>query len=269
MRNLVPIGRFSRLCRLTIPALRLYDELGLLKPAAVDPDTGYRYYSLAQAREAERIRVLRSMDMPLEEIRALLSERDPGAVRSRLERHGRELQARIATYQGAVAHLERLVSEETGAMDYSVETRETAAQPIASIRTRTSLVELPAFMGSAYGEIFQAIGQQGVRPAGPPFVMYHDPEFKEDDIDLEAGVPVSDPVEPTGRVVSSTLPAGTIACTLHLGPYEGIGAAYGAVTAWVQEHGREFAGPPREVYLVGVGQAEAAAYRTEVQFPVR
>jgi DNA-binding transcriptional MerR regulator len=64
MKNLVPIGRFSRLCRLTIPALRHYDELGLLRPAAVDVDTGYRYYSLVQAGEAERIRLLRSIEMP-------------------------------------------------------------------------------------------------------------------------------------------------------------------------------------------------------------
>ena len=41
------------------------------------------------------------------------------------------------------------------------------------------------------------------------------------------------------------------------------------MTAWVEEHGREFAGPPREVYLVGVGQAEPSGYRTEVQFPIR
>jgi effector-binding domain-containing protein len=269
MRNLVPIGRFSRLCRLTIPALRLYDELGLLKPASIDPDTGYRYYSLAQAAEAERIRALRSVDMPLDEIRALLSERDADEIRARLDRHRRELCARIAGYQGAVAHLERLMHEETGQMEYDVSVRDVVSQPIVGIRARTSLAQMPAFMGGAYGELFQLIGRQGGRPAGPPFVIYHDPEFKEDDIDVEAGVPVSDPIEGSGRVLGSTLPAGTIACTLHLGPYEGIGGAYRAVTAWVEEHGREFAGPPREVYLVGVGQAEPSGYRTEVQFPIR
>jgi DNA-binding transcriptional MerR regulator len=49
MKNLLPIGRFSQLTRLTIKALRLYDELGLLRPAYVDPDTAYRYYSLGPA----------------------------------------------------------------------------------------------------------------------------------------------------------------------------------------------------------------------------
>ena len=154
-------------------------------------------------------------------------------------------------------------------MDYSVDVREVAAQPFAGIRGHTSLTGMPGFVGGAYGEIFGTLGRQGVRPAGPPFILYHDPEFKEEDIDVEVAVPVSEPVEASGRIVGGTLPAGSIACTLHLGPYEGIGGAYRAVTAWIEEHGREFAGPPREVYLVGVGQAEPAAYRTEIQFPIR
>jgi DNA-binding transcriptional MerR regulator len=72
VKNLVSIGRFSLLCRLTVKALRHYDELGLLKPATVDPQTGYRYYSVAQVVEANRIRQLREIEMPLDEIRAIL-----------------------------------------------------------------------------------------------------------------------------------------------------------------------------------------------------
>ncbi|MEX1271244.1 MAG: MerR family DNA-binding transcriptional regulator, partial [Acidimicrobiia bacterium] len=53
MDDLVPIGRFSRMSRLSIKALRLYDEQGLLRPARVDPSSGYRYYRLAQAKRAE------------------------------------------------------------------------------------------------------------------------------------------------------------------------------------------------------------------------
>ena len=68
MEDLVPIGRFSRMTRLSIKALRLYDGLGLLTPAWVDPSSSYRYYRLGQANRAEAIRVLRQVDMPLEEI---------------------------------------------------------------------------------------------------------------------------------------------------------------------------------------------------------
>src|SRR5262245_27047057 len=93
--NLIPIGRFSQICRLTIKALRYYDDLGLLKPALVDPQSGYRYYGLGQVAVAERIRALREIDMPLEEIAAAQRETDPAAVSARLTVHKERLEHQI------------------------------------------------------------------------------------------------------------------------------------------------------------------------------
>jgi DNA-binding transcriptional MerR regulator len=75
--TLMPIGRFARLTGLSVKALRHYDELGLLRPAAVDPETGYRSYSTAQVERAETIRLLRRLELPLDEISSLLAGRDP------------------------------------------------------------------------------------------------------------------------------------------------------------------------------------------------
>ena len=66
------------------------------------------------------------------------------------------------------------------------------------------------------------------------------------------------------------LPGGRVAYTLHSGPYESVGPIYAVLQKWIQEHGHECAGPPREVYLVGPGQvSDPAAFRTEVQWPIR
>lgn len=67
------IGKFGRLTGLTPKALRIYAREGLLQPEVVNPATGYRYYTQAQAQVAERIRLLRSIDMPLQDIRAIAS----------------------------------------------------------------------------------------------------------------------------------------------------------------------------------------------------
>jgi DNA-binding transcriptional MerR regulator len=80
----VPIGRFSKITRLSVKALPLYDEIGLLPPARVDPSSGYRYYDLGQANRAEAVRILRSVDMPLDEIRAILDTDDPQLVHKQL-----------------------------------------------------------------------------------------------------------------------------------------------------------------------------------------
>lgn len=270
MQNLVPIGRFSQICRLTVKALRLYDEMGLLRPAMVDADTGYRYYSLAQAADAEQIQLLRSLEVPLDEIQTILTERDAGLRRAWLDRHRERIEARIAGHQRVLNSLRILLSGEGEEMDYEIKIRTLEAQPMVSIRTRTSLAELAGVMGRAYGELYGYLGELGVRPAGPPLVLYHDPEFKEDDLDVEIGVPASERVPSRGSVITGELPAGTVAYTMHPGPYGEIGAAYRAVLAWMQTRGHESAGPPREVYLVGPGQAESETeYRTELNWPIR
>jgi DNA-binding transcriptional MerR regulator len=83
------IGRFSRLTGLTVKALRHYDELGLLPPAGVDPDTGYRSYSPAQVGRAEWIRTLRRLELPLDDISTLLASDDPTEVKRLLVDHQR------------------------------------------------------------------------------------------------------------------------------------------------------------------------------------
>ena len=85
--QLMPIGRFSRLTGVGVKALRHYDEVGLLVPAAVDDETGYRFYSPDQVDRAEAIRLLRRLDMPLEEIRTTLAAGDPAALRAALVSH--------------------------------------------------------------------------------------------------------------------------------------------------------------------------------------
>ncbi|MDT9698113.1 helix-turn-helix domain-containing protein, partial [Streptomyces sp. P17] len=85
MEDMLTIGAFARACRLSPKALRLYDELDLLRPARVDPETGYRYYALAQLERARLVAWLRRLGMPLARIRevcALAPETAAGEVRA-------------------------------------------------------------------------------------------------------------------------------------------------------------------------------------------
>ncbi|HJU36132.1 MAG TPA: helix-turn-helix domain-containing protein [Gaiellaceae bacterium] len=107
--QLMPIGRFSRLTGLGVKALRNYDEVGLLVPAAVDDETGYRFYSPDQVDRAEAIRQLRRLDMPLEEIRSTLAADDPAALRAALVSHQREMAGRDAELRASLGKLQRLI----------------------------------------------------------------------------------------------------------------------------------------------------------------
>jgi effector-binding domain-containing protein/DNA-binding transcriptional MerR regulator len=269
-RNLVPIGRFSQVCRLSIKALRLYDELGLLRPAAVDPDSGYRYYSLAQAADAEVIHLLRALDMPLDEIGQVLRRRDPASVRSALEKHRLRMEARLAEAQSILSFLQRLLTEgENVVMSYEVKVRDLAPQPVVAVRSQCPTAGIQEAVGRSFGALFGYLGQEGIRPAGPPLIAYHSVD-RDTGVDMEVCVPISEPATGRGDIVSCELPGGPVAYALHCGAYHEIGPAYQAVATWVQDNGREVAGPPREIYLndpSAVG--DPADLRTEIQFPLK
>ena len=112
-RRLLPIGRFARLASLTPRQLRYYHSLGLLVPAAVDPDSGYRYYAEAQRAAAELIALLRSVDMPVPEIQSLLEDRSPANVRRVFDRLRRTVEERLRDAQEILARLDGLTLEDT------------------------------------------------------------------------------------------------------------------------------------------------------------
>jgi DNA-binding transcriptional MerR regulator len=113
----IPIGRFARLSGLTVKALRHYDAMGLLRPDAVDPLTRHRSYGEAQLDRARRIRRLRALDVPLEEIRAMLDAPDGG--RTRLRAYRRDVEARLARDQRILHGLSHLLEGDdmTGTRD--------------------------------------------------------------------------------------------------------------------------------------------------------
>ncbi|HTZ04510.1 MAG TPA: helix-turn-helix domain-containing protein [Gaiellaceae bacterium] len=123
--QLLPIGRFSRLTGLTVKALRHYDELGLLPPAAVDDGTGYRYYAPAQVAVAEAIANLRRLEMPLDDIATLIRADDPARVRRVLVDHQRRTAIRKAELNVILQRLQPLIDGK----ETVLETRAEALDP--------------------------------------------------------------------------------------------------------------------------------------------
>ena len=125
LMQLMPIGRFSRLTGVGVKALRHYDEVGLLVPAAVDDETGYRFYSLDQVDRAEAIRLLRRLDMPLEEVRSTLAAEDPAALRAALVSYQRQMASRDSELRASIAKLQRLIDGRETIMGMRSESLET------------------------------------------------------------------------------------------------------------------------------------------------
>ncbi len=265
MNELVTIGRFSKMTRLSIKALRHYDEIGLLPPAEVDAQSGYRYYRMAQANTAEAIRTLRSIDMPLDEILVVLESDEPDVIQKHLDAHRERLEARLADQQRMLTYLKRLIENKESIMPYEVTVKDVPPITVASLRVRTAMSTIATDLAQGFGQVAAALGGP---PAGTPFVVYHDVIDEETDGDIEICIPAATAIQPAGDVQSREVEGGSMVATTHKGPYDQISPAYHTLTGWVQEHGHEFAGPPREIYLNDPTTVEPEEIMTEIQWPI-
>lgn len=146
--------------------------------------------------------------------------------------------------------------------------REVPAQLIHSIRGQVVPAALPAFIGSAFEQLYSHLGRVGAEPAGPPLAIYH--AFSDDRIDAEIAVPVAVQVEEAGAATTRLLEAGSAAIVMHHGSYDDIERTHTMLMAWIAEHGRAPGGPVRERYLIG-GDADTippAEYLTQVEQPL-
>lgn len=262
-RDRLTIGSFAARCRLSVKALRHYDELGLLRPDLVDLGTGYRYYDRAQAPVAIAIALLRSLDVPLPAIRELLLE---GVAEHRLatvldrerERRARE----IARAESALRSIERLVRAGT-VFPYDVALRDEPEQTLLIVEGTTTADLHVAYGHALVAELTARLARLGRRIDEPVVCVM--PRTDDDTLFLQMGVPIDDP-PPSERTL--TLPAGPAAVTRHVGSYEEAGLADLALHAWVEEQGYEVGGPLRERYLNDPGVVRREDLVTEVILPV-
>ncbi|CAB4846661.1 unannotated protein [freshwater metagenome] len=162
---------------------------------------------------------------------------------------------------------EMLTRGEEAVMTYVVDTRDEAEKVTAAVSGQFPIERVSEWMPQAYDEVYEVLTEQHIAPTGPPFARYvmHDGEFE-----VEAGAPVASPISVSGRVAPGSLPAGPVAVTTHVGPYDGIASAVDALKNWMSGHGVEPAGPHWEVYLTDpMEEADPAKWRTEVVMPWR
>ncbi len=151
---------------------------------------------------------------------------------------------------------------------YEISPRTTKAQPTAVMTATLPVTAIGSWLASVYGTLASVITAHGAYPAGPPFARYH--RLDGDKFAVEAGFPVSAPIDADGDVRPSQLPGGPAAVVTYTGPYEQMASAYEALASWVASHGSEPAGDPWEVYLTDPGsEPDPAAWRTEIIQPYR
>ena len=261
--NLMPIGRFAASCRLSIKALRHYDEQKLLIPAYIDPNTGYRYYQRDQAHTAVAIGMLRSLDFTIPMIKELL-QADPPTVESILDQQAEQLTRELAHKKQALASVRRLQREKS-LLSRDVKFRTEPARRVFASTIETRIEDMLEDSTVATMELVDAVSK--VATDAPDFVMCINEMPDQDGVlNIHVCSSVVDSEVPDVRLLE--LDATPVAWCLHQGAYEELGLAYHAVFAAIQVHGHEQVGAMREVYLNDPANTPVEQLLTEVIIPI-
>jgi DNA-binding transcriptional MerR regulator len=265
-RNLIPIGQFSILTRLTVRALRLYDRLGILVPAHVDPDSGYRYYTPDQAEVGQRISALREIDLPLDEVRFVLET--PVQTTRTLEIHASRLRQRRDESERAL-HLLRAIQEGVEPLNVPIEIRDVTPTRGISLEAKTQMDKVGVTIGEAMPKlvaVLQANGKKG----GNDFAAYPDEEFDPQSMTVVVGISSDADIPPQDDGIAIREYGGgrSIVATLN-GSYDAMTQAWQEAWAWLAEHGHTRRGTAYELYRIGMAESQnPEEFVTEIIIPI-
>lgn len=264
------IGEFSKITQVSIRMLRYYDEVGLLKPEEVDKWTGRRMYSVTQIPHLNRILYLRDSGFNVSEI-ALALEMDDDLLLKILEQKQLEIEQTIKNEQKKLRKIEiskNEIQRNKGDFHYNISIKAIPEYQVLSLRR---IVPTYYSEGDLWNELSAFAKEQKIEISSHTFSVYHDTEYKEQNVDIELCVPVSKLCKDIApfcfRIIK---PVPVMACTMVYGDFSNIKGAYIAFAEWLQKNSKyRMSNPMRQIVHRGSwNESNPAKYLTEIQIPL-
>jgi len=276
METLLTIGEFSRMTHLSVKALRHYHDVGVLAPAAIDPNSGYRGYGVNQVTAAQVIRRLRDLGMPLDSIRSVLLAPDLAARNREISAHLERMERQLDQTQAAVSGLRALLSGPAPRTE--IELRTIPAVTALAVAQVVTADDLTSWGSGAFAELIEVLAATGLVPAGPFGALFPGEFFELERSEVTVFAPVEPPaagaeagrrglagLDPAGRVRLTEIAGIEAAVARHEGPGEDVDRTYGALGTAVAERAIGVDGPIREYYPDGF---DSDPYPMEICWPV-
>ncbi|MEO1686065.1 MAG: MerR family transcriptional regulator [Cyanobacteria bacterium J06631_12] len=272
------IGEFSKIAQVPASVLRYYNDIGLFVPVQSDLKTGYRYYSVDQLGQLNRILALKELGLALGQIKQLIKEEVSaeeirGMLALRKAQIEQTLQAEAARLRAVESRLQQL-EKAGGFQDDDVVLKSLSAQTFLSVRSRCQDLEQTLAL---INQINTAVAKQvGAVPLGRFTAIIHSELYEDSDWDLEFGFCLSQALDLTVSLDSGLamsvreLPPIELAVTaVRYGGPENGHLSYSAIGAWAERHEYKLVGPGREVFIVPPKPGQETEMVVEIQFPVR
>ena len=263
---LYKIGMFAAMNHVTVKTLRFYEEQGLLMPAQINQENGYRYYTLSQMAVIHQITALKQAGFTLEEIARINSGADEEGV---LQKKKSELIAKIAELTRQIAVVDGFLSKQKTGLAAPVLVKTIPETTVAAMKIRLASYDSLFEVMPEMGALMEKAGCECALPEYC-FTNYLEPGYKDTDILVEICEAVTGAKQEIGGLYFKALPEIQAACVFHRGSYGTLPESYEAVLRFIEENGYEIAGAIRESYIDGVwNQEEESGWLTEIQVPVR
>ncbi|GED71830.1 MerR family transcriptional regulator [Brevibacillus reuszeri] len=272
---MLSIGEFSKICEVSTKTLRYYEEMGLLPPVEINPESGYRYYSIEQLKSMLYINRLKSYHFSLDEIKAIRDAEDDQPeekLYAVLTRKRREIQEKLNALEYTLKQMNcDLLQLEKGIPimsyldDIDVQLVETKPMTILYARKQMSRNDYAAGYGMYFSSLYEKVAKERLTLLGTPMTIYHSAEYNPDRNDTEFAIPIREAVKGT-----RDLPGCLCARSVCKGAYSDLTSIYARLREWIEKEGYEMVKSPYEVYVTDPNLSKASEDMiTEVYFPIK
>lgn len=263
--HLYRIGLFAQMNRITVKALRFYEEQGLLLPAKIDGESGYRYYTMSQMETLHRILALKEAGFTIEDMKHLDAS---GDERSFLLRKKNAILEKIAQLTLQLSRIDGYLMAGGNSLAAPVMVKTIPETVCAVMRRRIDSYDALFDIMPELGGYMEEAGCVCALPEYC-FTQYLEPGFQEAQILVEVCEAVTEKKADRGSLRFRTIPETRAACIYHKGSYRDFPKTYEVILRYIEENGYEICGNIRESYIDGVWNKDSEdEWLSEIQIPV-
>lgn len=271
---MLSIGEFSNICKVSTKTLRYYAEIGLILPDKINPENGYRYYSIEQLETMLFINRLKSYNFSLEEIKTILESEESQdqklyleltKKKKEIEKQVQEFEKTLDQLNNDILHLKhgRTIMSYLESID--VQLVEVPMMSLLSIRKKVQEYALAEEYGNCFSKLIRKISDDKLTMTAPPMVLFHSAEFSSCGLDTEFAVPIKEYVSGTRDFYP-----GLCLKTVLYGSYSGLSSVYTKQREWAEKEGYESNNALYEVYVTDPSQVlKESELITEIYYPVK
>lgn len=271
---MLTIGEFSNICKVSPKTLRYYAEIGLILPDEINPENGYRYYSVNQLEKMLLINRLKTYCFSLEEIKSIFESEEliDKVLFAALNKKKKKIAVQVQKFEDTLHQIDSDISnlrKGKSIMSYmervDVQFAEIPMMYLLSIRKNILEHEFSEEYGICFGKLFRKIEEKKLTAAAPPMVLFHSDEYSPLGLDTEFAIPIKEYATGTRDFCP-----GLCLKTVVQGSYLQLSLVYAKQIEWAKREGYESSNALYEVYVTNPAEvSHESELITEVYYPIK